>query len=1025
MRSGGVVFAGMLAALAFAQCRSADPLPSPEGPRAATAAPLTWSTASPPISSHLGQTATLLGDGRVLIAGGSGVADTAEVFDPRTASFTALPAKMHAKRTHHTATMLFSGQVLLTGGDGGKTAEVFDPVKNTFTSTGSMLTARTGHSAVRLTNGRVLVVGGAGQLDATTEIFDPSSGTFSAAPVRHAQGDGELVLLASAKVLFVGSFGSDLFDLGGPSWTAVPDGLSPSSGARRAVVRIANGLVLATATQLGINVTGPTTIQIFDPAANAGAGGWGAASADLVGATDGMSALLLPNGRTLLVGGGLRSNAMGVKVESDRAVIYDPSTDAITADTATPHLHHDQTATMLQNGDVLVVGGDKAFADVRPWPGGVLAAETTIPMMVPRYGAVAARLHDGTVLVAGGATHAPDVAMEHASAEIFDPLSKSFGATGSMQTARINAAAITLVSGKVLVAGGTSFNTNPIASAEVYDPATRLFHAASAMGRGRIDVALTRLADGQVLVTGGCAASPCPAELFDPALETFTTISTPLADHPDGGAVRLPNGQVLIVGGMTAELYDASKKTFQITAAPRSSRSGRTARLLGNGAVFAAGDTALDNQLFVLDATYPSGIWLERPDRPSTPSRMTWAVTPTGDALLTGGRTASGAEPFMLRFDELAPAAMPDVTYGAAGATGQHSPAVMLTTSARVLVAGGDTGGGGVLGTVRQTALLHGDGAFDGARPVLDSAPASVAGGATLTVGGQRFATRSPETPLAFWSPDTGEAVIPARVLSFTSSTLSIVAPSTAFHGPGFLHIVTAGIVSSSIPLEVTAAQTSAACTFDAQCATGSCTDGFCCDRRCDAPCEACSARRKLGGADGTCAAIVPGTDPDMRCFAAKGAPCTSTATCDKGLSCVTGVCCDAPCTGACLSCTVKEKVGTCSAVSDCDRTCDGDHTLKKTGEPDIDCAPFKCDGNMCRSTCASVNDCVGANVCTYAGICAAAPAVVSSPETFLGCAVSGTSKRVTGGEAWAAFGLVGLLGLVGVRRRRDGARTP
>lgn len=1027
MRSAGVVFAGMLSALALVQCRSSEPVASREASRAASRAPLTWSPASAPISAHLGHTATLLGDGRVLVAGGTAVAETAEVFDPRTATFTALPAKMRAKRTHHTATMLFSGQVLLAGGDGGKTAELFDPASGTFTATGSMITARTGHAAVRLTNGRVLVAGGAGSADTTSEIFDPASGTFSAAPVRHVQGSGELVLLANAKALFVGRDGADVFDLGGPSWSLVPAGLAPTSDERRAVVRIGNGLVLATATEQGINVKGPTTIQIFDPAANAGLGGWGPPSGDLVGATDGMSAVFLPTGRALLVGGALRSDGGGVLAESDRAVVYDPNSDTILADPATPNLHHDQTATMLQNGDVLVVGGDKAAASVRPWPGGVLPAEASIPMVAPRYGAAAARLHDGSVLVAGGAVHGPTAApTEYDSAELFDPAAKSFAATGSMHSARIDAAAVTLESGKVLVAGGSLFTGPPLASADVYDPATRTFHAIAPMQRGRTGFALTRLAGGQVLVTGGCAAEPCAAELFDPAKETFTLLAAPLDAHPRGGAVRLPSGLVLLVGGPSAELYDPATRSFRKTAPPSTPRSGRTARLLGSGAVFAAGETSLVNELYVLDATHPNGAWLARPSSPFSATTMTWGVTPSGDALLAGAirSSANGAESRMLRFDPLAIGATPDVTYDA-GVAGQHSPAVMLTTSGRVLVAGGDQSGGSVIGPVRQTALLHGDGAADSARAVLDSAPASAPGGASITVGGQRFVSRSAETPLAFWSPDTGETVVSARVASFTSSTLSVVAPSTAFHGPGFLHVVTGGVVSGSIPLEVLPAQTSAACAFDAECATGFCADGVCCDRRCDAPCDACSARRKRGGADGVCAVLAPGTDPDpgTKCFAAKGEACAGPATCAQGLSCVSGVCCDAPCTGACLSCTVKEKVGTCSAVADCDRTCDGDHTLKKSGEPDIDCAPFTCAGNACRNTCASVKDCVGATVCTTAGACAAPPAVIAAHETFLGCAVSATPARAA--SSWLALGCVGLVGVARIRRRRAGARTP
>jgi len=165
-------------------------------------------------------TATMLNDGDVLIAGGedhdgpNSSLSSAEIFHAATMTFEPT-TPMHQPRIAHTATLLKDGRVLIAGGKGGSvkaSAEIFDPKKKSFSETGSLATARYKATAALLTDGRVLIAGGSDERDWTgnlrsAEIYDPRTGRFH--PTSELENarfklPDEAVRLANGAVLIAG-----------------------------------------------------------------------------------------------------------------------------------------------------------------------------------------------------------------------------------------------------------------------------------------------------------------------------------------------------------------------------------------------------------------------------------------------------------------------------------------------------------------------------------------------------------------------------------------------------------------------------------------------------------------------------------------------------------------------------------------------------------------------------------------------------------------------------------------------------
>jgi hypothetical protein len=187
----------------------------------------TFSSAGKMTSSRQQHTATLLLDGKVLLAGGDrsggrgGYTDTAELYDPAIGAFHPT-GSMVVVRSYHTATLLRDGRVLVAGGVSAaslSSAELYDPATGTFTSTGGMGSARNFHSATALVDGSVLIVGGTLNTGSSTsalqsaELYNPATGTFSAAgAMTEARFWHTATFLPSGDVLIAGGTAKALFE---------------------------------------------------------------------------------------------------------------------------------------------------------------------------------------------------------------------------------------------------------------------------------------------------------------------------------------------------------------------------------------------------------------------------------------------------------------------------------------------------------------------------------------------------------------------------------------------------------------------------------------------------------------------------------------------------------------------------------------------------------------------------------------------------------------------------------------------
>ena len=165
---------------------------------------------------RVGHRAILLQDGSVLLIGGwtpDGATAVVERYDPRTRRFS-VHGRLLQARDGFSATVLADGSILVAGGYAGTmqrlaSAERYDPRKRRSTMVGAMATPRMAHTATLLADGRVLVAGGSASRDRlldTLEAYDPATQSFSAAgTLRQARHKHAAVRVGNAVLLLGGA----------------------------------------------------------------------------------------------------------------------------------------------------------------------------------------------------------------------------------------------------------------------------------------------------------------------------------------------------------------------------------------------------------------------------------------------------------------------------------------------------------------------------------------------------------------------------------------------------------------------------------------------------------------------------------------------------------------------------------------------------------------------------------------------------------------------------------------------------
>jgi len=352
-----------------------------------------------------------------------------------TLSFAWTPTgSMQTARASHTATVLPNGLVLVAGGTGDANnalalSELYNSASGTWSSTCEMNVARVSARTVLLPNGTVLTMGGCivndclGSTTKSAEIYNPGTGKWTVTgSMKNARAEFVAVLLPSGKVLVAG--GCTSYDVNGClAVTTAAELYNPITGTWSSTGALRAGRMAMTATVLTTGkalIAGGQTAasdalsssELYNPAT-----GTFSLTGRLITPRSGHTATLLRNGLVLMAGG---ENVNGVSIS--KAELYNPTTGLYAATGNMPSNRHEHVAVLLSTGSVLVIGGNNVnlttttpLTSCATYNPATRTWTVASSMKTARADHTATLLHNGHVLAAGGDNNSGELS----SAELF------------------------------------------------------------------------------------------------------------------------------------------------------------------------------------------------------------------------------------------------------------------------------------------------------------------------------------------------------------------------------------------------------------------------------------------------------------------------------------------------------------------------------------------------------------------------------------------------------------------------------
>ena len=1049
-------------------------------------------------------TATRLPDGRVLVAGGRGFGavdvgdvyfESAELFDPATGAFSRVTANMAAKRSQHAAVVIAGGKVLVVGGVGGalsaSTAEIFSPKSATWTSTPALAHEHWGATLTLLPSGKVLLAGGNPGADGAAEIFDPALATWKdAAPMSTPRRYHTATLLQDGRVLVTGGQlddgtimpSAELFDPATGTWSKAAPLLTARTS--HTATRLENGAVLVVGGSTSTAIT--AEVERYDPAQDQ----W-SKMLPLESARTIHSATLLEGG-AVLVAGGLDATSSALRSSE----LFDAKTERWVASGLLDHGRFAHRAEALAGGAVLVTGGEyQSSAEIyRPTDGGQrceVGPQCASGYCVDRVccnevcsgPCVTCALAgaEGTCSPATPGTDphftcgegGPCDSVCNAASACVSRVGEACAATTCTAdgTQAIEGAMCSAIGGactKVTVGcapyrcglSGLPAKAGCVTQCRSIDDCADGY-ACDTEGkcRARPDVAATDAAT--------CSATPRPpsssravaAWLAGLALlaaarrqqgrsrsrrrsilaaaaalaGTMTWSHSLLADEPPAGppglvtsplssqatssmstvrwhhvAARLLDGRVLVAGGLpyasavsTAEIYDPSTGTWTPTGTPMLyPHDWPVAATLCDGRVFVGGRNSLSSEAELYDPA--TNTWISAGKMKYSHIYGTATLLQDCRLLLTGGYNANTqAEVFY-----------PETkTFKVVGAMNSERffHTTTLLADGRVLAAGG---GVDVLGKwltypsvdifdpatglwTKATKMFQARRAHTAT--LLPDGTVLVAGGNTGgkndgTEAGKQLATAELYDPLTnTWQK------LPNLVTARTFHTAALI--------PGGAVLLFGGLDGSG------SASRQVEGYFEG---TWQALDPTLLDRYQHASAILDDGRVLLAGG-------VYQATAELYRLAPNGEACASNLACD-GAHCINGICCNEVCDTGCRRCDLPGKEGICSlpcadethalTCADGTATCANDTCVAQS------CGELRCDAEkaVCRTKCTSVEDCAPGYACDMEGACVPPPDVSSTAPGA--CSAAALDRR------WSAgLGVGAVLAAMALLRRRGRRR--